>query len=326
VLQTYSQALQLERNAERGRAVFDQQCAKCHRLGDRGYEVGPDLLTARTRADETLLADVLDPSAQITVGYQQYHIVTVAGRIHAGVLAAETATSVTLRAEEQKDTLILRQDIDEFAASTISMMPEGLEKEVSVQDMADLLGFLRQTIGTAHGDLVTLFDDDPGFAELLNEGAGQTRVEWEDRYQGHLCLAVSPPQRFSPRIAGWEYEIRERPEPGQFRYLRFAWKQATGDGVMIELAAAGRWPAADESRLRYFSGRNTTGWNAVEIAPQPPRDWTLVTRDLWREFGDFTLTGLAPTAMGGEAVFDQIQLLRAADSEPGSAGGAATKQ
>ena len=132
---------------KRGKEVFDKQCAKCHRLGDQGYEVGPDLLTAKTRADETLLSDVLDPSNQITVGYNQYTVITEDGRIFTGVLAAETATSITLRAEEKKDTVILRKDIDEMVASTVSMMPQDLEKEVTVQDVADLLGFLRQTLG-----------------------------------------------------------------------------------------------------------------------------------------------------------------------------------
>ncbi len=310
VLQQYAQALQLPRDVERGRQVFTKQCSKCHKLGDEGFEVGPDLLAARTRADETLLSDVLDPSSQITVGYSQYNVVTMDGRIYAGVLAAETATSVTLRAEEQKDTTVLRRDIDELSASAISMMPEGLEKEVTVQDAADLLAFLRQTIGKASTDHVTLFDDDPGFVDLLVEGDGHARLDWADPWQGKLCLVMSPPQRFAAQIPGWSYAIREHPEPGQFRYLRFAWKQADGDGIMLELAADGKWPAPDDARFRFYSGRNTTAWRAVEIAPDVPRQWTLVTRDLWQEFGDFTLTGLAPTAMGSDALFDQIQLLR----------------
>ncbi len=313
VLTDYSRALQLPRDVKRGKAVFDKQCSKCHRLGDQGYEVGPDLLTAKTRADETLLADVLDPGNQITVGYGQYNVITVDGRIFSGVLAAETATSITLRAEEKKDTVVLRKDIDEMVASTVSMMPEDLEKEVTVQDAADLLGFLRQTLGTGQPDTVMLFDDDPEFVKLLTEGSGRIRLEREDRHQGDVSLAVSPPQRFSAKIPGWEYPITEHPEPGQFRYLQFAWKQPRGDGVMIELAADGQWPQAGEARQRYFSGKNTTGWNAVQISPERPEDWTLVTRDLWKDFGALTLTGIAPTAMGGEAVFDRIELLRSLD-------------
>ncbi len=310
VLGQYAAALKLPRNIERGKVVFADQCGKCHKLGEEGFEVGPDLLTAKTRADETLLADVLNPSNQITVGYSQYTVFTQAGRIFTGVLAAETATSITLRAEENKETTILRKDIDEMQASTVSMMPENLEKEVSIQDIADLLGFLRQSLGPLPPSSVVLFDDDADFLSVLDEGDGRLRLEHTDHYAGTVSLAVTPPQRFSPQIPEWEYRIRENPEPGEFRYLRFAWKQPQGDGVMLELAASGRWPAAKQSQFRYFSGNNTTEWAAVQTSAERPQEWTLVTLDLWQNCGNFILTGMAPTAMGGEVLFDRIELLR----------------
>ena len=62
--------------------------------------------------------------------------------------------------------------------------------------------------------------------------------------------------------------------------------------------------------FRYYSGQNTTDWQAVRVASERPEQWTVVTRDLWKDFGSFTLTGIAPTAMGGEAMFDRIELLR----------------
>ena len=79
---------------------------------------------------------------------------------------------------------------------------------------------------------------------------------------------------------------------------------------MLELAADGRWPLAERSLRRYHAGRNTTGWQSVEISPSAPAEWTVVTRDLWNDCGDFTLTGIAPTAMGGDALFDRIELLQ----------------
>ena len=100
------------------------------------------------------------------------------------------------------------------------------------------------------------FDDEPEFPQSLSEGDGRVRLDWGDRYCGEASLAVSPPQRFLAEIPSWEYLIAEHPEPGQFRYLRFAWKQPRGDGVMIELAADGKWPQADESQYHYFSGKN----------------------------------------------------------------------
>ncbi|NQU21071.1 MAG: c-type cytochrome [Candidatus Nealsonbacteria bacterium] len=315
ILERYRRALSLKRDAARGRKVFSAQCAKCHKLGKEGYAVGADLSSARTRADETLVSDVMDPSNQITTGYANYTVVTEAGRIFTGLLAAETATSVTLRREEGAEQTILRKNIDQMEASSLSMMPENLEKEVSPQDLADLIAFLRKEVGPAEPPVLTLFDDERSLAEALIEGTGTATISTDGPFSGKECLAVTPPQRFSARIPGWEYRIAERPGPGEFRYLRFAWRQPAGEGVMIELAADGRWPPPDSSRLRYVSGRNTTGWQAVRISEQPPRAWVVVTRDLWKDFGPLTLTGIAPTAMGGEACFDRIELLRSLDTK-----------
>ncbi len=310
VLARYQQALQLPRDLDRGKGVFDKQCSKCHKLAGFGYEVGPDLANAQTRTDETLISDILNPSDQITVGYSSYTVTTQEGRIHAGVLATETATSITLRAEESRETTILRYDIDEMYVSAISMMPENLESEVTPQDVADLLAYLRQSLGSNQASAIILFDEDPRFADWLSEGEGRAVIERVDCARGAAALRISPPQRFATSIPGWDYCITENPGPGEFRYLRFAWKQDAGDGSMIELASSGRWPDADDSRFRYYSGRNTTAWNALRLAAEPPREWTVVTRDLWRDFGAFTLTGIAPTAMGGDVLLDRVELRR----------------
>lgn len=319
VLRQYSSALTLPRDAERGKEVFDRECAKCHMLQGSGYEVGPDLATTNTRSDETLISDVMDPSAEITVGYHNYTVITQRGRVFTGVLAGETATAITLLQEEAAESTILRKDIDEMVASPISMMPEDLEKVVTPQDVADLIAFLRQSLGAAAATtapVVTLFDDDETFADILRQGDGTAVVQTEDRFSGEAALTVTPPQCFSLTIPGWEYRIAENPGPGEYRYLRFAWKSRGGHGVMIELGGGGEWPPADKPMWRYYSGQNTTGWSAVQVAPEAPEQWVMVTRDLWKDFGDFVLTGIAPTAMGGAAVFDRIELHRAPPEAP----------
>ena len=315
VLNRYVAALSMSRDTTRGKLAYEAQCAKCHKLKGEGFEVGPDLATVNNRADEILLSDVMDPSSQITVGYRNYTVITEAGRIFTGVLSAETATSITLRKEQAEDQIILRKDVDEMEASAISMMPEDLEKEVSVQDVADLIAYLRDALGPVSPQSVTLFDDDPQFVELLSQGAGKASIRSDDPFSGTASLAITPPQRWSERLPGWDYPIKENPGPEEFRYIRFAWK-SHGTGVMIELADDGRWPVAENPIRRYYSGSNTTGWSAVEVTENPPSDWVVVTRDLWRDFGDFNLTGIAPTAMGGEAFFDRIELLRSLDVAP----------
>jgi hypothetical protein len=196
-----------------------------------------------------------------------------------------------------------------MVASSKSLMPDGLEKEIIPQDMANLIGYLREVLGSTKS--LVLFDEQADFANLLNEGDGKAVITPDDKFTGKVCLRISPPQRHSPKIPGWNFTIAEKPGPGEYRYLRFAWKSPTGSGIMLELADNGAWPKETDSRCRLVSGKNSTGWHAVQVADQVPREWVVVTRDLWKEFGPMKLTGIAPTAMGGDAFFDRIELLQA---------------
>jgi putative heme-binding domain-containing protein len=314
VLEQYRESLTLKPDARRGKLVFEQQCQKCHQLNGVGFAVGPDLAAIQNRPDEAVLIDILDPSSTITAGYKAFQVITTNGKVYAGTLAEETATSVTLRREKGEQDVILRRDIDSMKASAKSLMPEGLEKEISRQDMANLIGYLREALRTSPKTVV-LFDDDPAFAKALTEGEGEAKVTTDDRFSGKACLRVTPPQRFAARIPGWNYKVVEKPGPGEYRYLRLAWKTPEGTGVMLELADNGNWPDAGDARRRIYSGKNTTDWKATQISREPPRDWVVVTVDLWKEFGPMTLTGIAPTAMGGPALFDRIELLQTVEED-----------
>jgi putative membrane-bound dehydrogenase-like protein len=315
VLDRYQAALKLPRDAKKGREVFQKQCSKCHQLNGTGFAVGPDLAAIQNRPDESLLVDILDPSSTIVAGYRSYTVNTRSGRVFTGILAAETATSVTLRREQGAEDTILRKDIESLSASAVSLMPDGIEKEISPQDMVNLIAYLREALRPDRRRLV-LFDGDAAFARLLNQGDGKAAVTGEEPFAGKPSLRISPPQRFSPRIPGWGYRIVEKPGPGEYRYLRLAWKAPAATGVMLELADDGAWPAAGEAKRRFYSGKNSTGWKAVRVAEQVPRDWVIVTRDLWKECGTIRLTGLAPTAMGGPAYFASIELLPALEAPP----------
>ena len=88
--------------------------------------------------------DILIPSAAVTVGYEQYLIETEDGESLSGVIASETATSITLRQREGEEHKILRSNLaDPPRASRLSMMPEDLEKTVNPQQMADLLVYVK---------------------------------------------------------------------------------------------------------------------------------------------------------------------------------------
>jgi putative heme-binding domain-containing protein len=143
VLARYQEALQHKGDPGRGREVFRKHCATCHRVAGIGVDVGPDVSDTRTKAPEQLLLDVLDPNAAIDNNYINYTITTKSGKTLTGIIAAETASSVTLKRAEGQADVVLRQDIDEITSSGLSLMPEGLEKSLSIDDVADLIDFLK---------------------------------------------------------------------------------------------------------------------------------------------------------------------------------------
>jgi putative heme-binding domain-containing protein len=126
-----------------GRAVFRRECASCHRLDREGYAVGPDLFGIRNQAKPAILLHILVPDHEITQGYGAYTVATRDGRVLTGLIASETATSIMLRQPLGKEDTILREEIDELSASTQSLMPQGLEKNISRKEFADLLGYLK---------------------------------------------------------------------------------------------------------------------------------------------------------------------------------------
>ena len=157
--------------------------------------------------------------------------------------------------------------------------------------------------------VAVLFEDEPQFLANLTSGNGKGRIIREDRFAGKIALGITPLQRDGVKIPGWNFLIREQPKPGEHRYMRLAWKKRGEGSVMIELASNGNWPDAKVAKGRYFAGANSTGWAAVSVASIAPTDWTVVTLDLWKDIGEFTLTGIAPTCdRGEEAFFDSILL------------------
>ena len=130
-------------NAANGKSVFKKTCSTCHRLEEGGTEVGPDLLSAlRTKTREGLLIDIFDPSREVDPRYINYIVNTKSGRVFTGMIAAETASSITLRRAEKAEDVILRNQIEEIQATAKSLMPENLESQLSKQDAADVIAYL----------------------------------------------------------------------------------------------------------------------------------------------------------------------------------------
>jgi putative membrane-bound dehydrogenase-like protein len=144
VVDAYQPALALRADAQRGKLVFKKNCSTCHRLDNVGTEVGPDLLSAlRNKTREGLLVDIFDPSREVDPRFINYVVTNKAGRIFTGLIAAETASSITLRRAERAEDTILRSQIDEIQATAKSLMPENLETQLNQQETADLIAYLQ---------------------------------------------------------------------------------------------------------------------------------------------------------------------------------------
>jgi putative membrane-bound dehydrogenase-like protein len=142
VLRDYRAVVTQAGDRVRGKDVFAKRCATCHRLEGVGHAVGPDLAALSNKSPEYLLTEILDPSRNVDSRYVEYLAVTQAGRMVTGVLSGETATSVTLRGPDAKEDVLLRSELDELRSTGKSLMPEGLEKDLSHQDLADVIAYL----------------------------------------------------------------------------------------------------------------------------------------------------------------------------------------
>jgi putative heme-binding domain-containing protein len=149
VMEAYRPALGLKSDPARGKVIFQKVCATCHRLDNIGVEVGPDLVAALgNKTPDKLFADVLDPSREVDSRYVNYLVTMKNGRMLSGLIAGETASSITLRRAERAEDTVLRTQIEEVRSTGKSIMPEGLEAQLNQQDLADLIGYLlRQTSG-----------------------------------------------------------------------------------------------------------------------------------------------------------------------------------
>jgi putative heme-binding domain-containing protein len=136
-------ALALRGDGAHGRDVFKTLCASCHRLEREGFAVGPDLFDIRNQPKESILFQIVVPDAEVAPAFAPYLVETRDGRTLSGLLASETATSITLRLPLAQEETLLRNNVAKLEALPGSLMPAGLEAAMPPQDLADLLAFLK---------------------------------------------------------------------------------------------------------------------------------------------------------------------------------------
>jgi putative membrane-bound dehydrogenase-like protein len=144
VVAQYIAALEkLSADPVRGAVVFQQHCASCHRFRNQGVPVGPDLESLTDKSPRALLTAILDPNQAVEPRFLSYAVLTRDGRNITGILAVESSASVTIVAQDGKKHEIPRGDIDQLQGTGKSLMPEGVEKELSPQDAADVMAHVR---------------------------------------------------------------------------------------------------------------------------------------------------------------------------------------
>jgi putative heme-binding domain-containing protein len=127
----------------RGAQLFAKICAQCHKFAGAGHEVGPDLTSLSDKSSEALLVAVLDPNRAVETKFLTFVVETNSGMTFSGLLASETGNSITLLGPERKEQVILRSELEELVGTSKSMMPEGLEKDLTPHDLADLFSHIR---------------------------------------------------------------------------------------------------------------------------------------------------------------------------------------
>jgi putative heme-binding domain-containing protein len=119
-------------------------CSRCHRIGDQGAQIAPDLSKiASIRQARDLLEAVVFPSASFARGYRPYTILTLDGRVESGLISRETSDELILRTTDLREIRIARKNIEEMAESTTSIMPQGLDTRLSRDELRDLLAYLQ---------------------------------------------------------------------------------------------------------------------------------------------------------------------------------------
>jgi putative membrane-bound dehydrogenase-like protein len=142
VMEKYRPSLDLAGDVQRGRVIYLQRCASCHRSGTDGYAVGPDLVTVASAGKEKLLASIIDPNAEVAAASVAYAVETKGGDSYLGVLAGDNPLAVLLKLPNGESARVLREQVLSIRASGQSLMPEGIEEGMTPQEMADLLEFV----------------------------------------------------------------------------------------------------------------------------------------------------------------------------------------
>ncbi|HMP15873.1 MAG TPA: c-type cytochrome, partial [Gemmatales bacterium] len=134
-------------DAQAGKLVFAKHCAQCHKFEGEGHDVGP-VLDGAERTTEYLLANIVDPNRVVGTPYFTRTVVLKNGKLITGMLVEEDATTLRLKRENAIVEVIVKDEIEEQATSTKSLMPEGLSNNMTVDELRNLIEYLQAPLHT----------------------------------------------------------------------------------------------------------------------------------------------------------------------------------
>ncbi len=231
VLGAYREAAGRGGDTARGATMFGRVCAACHQLGGQGNPVGPDLAALTDRSPEALLTAILDPNREIDARYIRYVAAIKDGRVLTGLIAAETGNAITLKRQGGQDDVILREELEEFQSTGQSLMPEGLERDLTPSECADVITFVAQfarrpkTFEGNNPRLITPVDDrsirlDASSAEIFGDS-----LVFESEFS-NLGYWQSPTD-----LAAWSFRVDR---PGRYEVsLRLACDEGSAGNVLV---------------------------------------------------------------------------------------------
>jgi putative membrane-bound dehydrogenase-like protein len=131
----------------RGQVVFNNSkaaCISCHAIGYVGGKIGPDLTRiGGIRTERDLLESIVFPNASFVRGYESVYVATQNGKTYNGILKKDAPDEIVLTLGADQEVRIARRDIDDIRPGLVSIMPSGLDQQLSRQDLADLVAFLK---------------------------------------------------------------------------------------------------------------------------------------------------------------------------------------
>jgi putative membrane-bound dehydrogenase-like protein len=219
VVKKYHVALSLPGDPVKGRVVWSKNCMVCHYFRGEGAGVGPNLGALTDKSPADFLTAILDPNAAVEPRFIAYNVQTKDDRFLTGVIGAETATTLTLVQAGGTSEKLLRSDISEIRASGLSLMPEGLEQNISPQDLANLIAYLNSAphpLGSATAAQAEaakkrfLTDGTNEVSRIIEANAREPHASWMGELPLAVCAGRLPG---SPARLAWETS----PVPGELK-------------------------------------------------------------------------------------------------------------